>query len=202
MPLARRTSILGLAAAIGVASLAIAQTQPAAADRPHARPSLVADAKSIQPGRPFTVAVRFQMDPSWHVYWKDPGDSGLPPSVKWRLPPGYTAGELQFPTPEVIKGDAGVNYVYHDDVALLVEITPPKNAQLGDAVTIAGDLRWLECDVNQCLAKRGSVETHVAVAASAEPNEPGLFTAWRDKVKAAASFDPKRAAAEAKPTKG
>ena len=187
MPLASRTLVL---AAVGLASVAIAQD--AAAPKPYARPSLVAESKSIVPGKPFTVAVRFQMEPKWHVYWKDPGDSGMPPSVTWRLPPGFTAGELQFPKPEVLKGSAGTNYVYHDDVALLVEITPPADAKPGDRLTLAADLRWLECDVNQCLAKRGSVEVPVTVAASAEANEPALFAAWREKVKAGATFDPKQ----------
>lgn len=185
MPHARRT----LACALLLASAAVAQDAP----KPHARPTLVSEAKSILPGKPFTVAIRFQMDPTWHVYWKNPGDSGLPPSVKWRLPPGFTAGELQFPAPETISSNGITNYVYHDDVALLVEITPPADAKLGDALTLAADLRWLECDVNQCLAKRGSVEVPVTVAGSVEPNEPALFAAWRDKVKVGATFDPKAA---------
>ena len=186
----RTRQTLFLAAAIGVASLATAQS---ASPAPHARPTLVSEAKSIVPGKPFTVALRFQLDPTWHVYWKNPGDSGLPPRVTWRLPPGFTAGELQYPTPETISSNGITNYVYENDVALLVEITPPADAKLGDALVLAADLKWLECDQSQCIAKKGSVEVPVTFAGTTEANEPALFAAWRDKVKAGESFNPKSA---------
>lgn len=42
---------------------------------------------SVQPGRPFWAALHLAIDREWHVYWKNPGDSGLPTTVDWILPP-------------------------------------------------------------------------------------------------------------------
>lgn len=207
MPTLRRPAAIaraiGLATCLAAATIAVAQDAPVAPDaaastqpaarRHHARAELVAEGQSIVAGQPFTVAVVFRMDPQWHVYWKDPGDSGMPPSVKWTLPPGYTAGEFQYPTPKVLKGPAGTNYVYEDEVALLVEITPPATAKVGDAVPLVGDLRWLECDADVCLPARGRVTTSVTVAHTVEPKDAAQFQSWRDKVKAGQDFDPKKA---------
>ena len=67
------------------------------------------------------------LDEHWHVYWRNPGDAGLPPRINWKLPDGFTAGEIMWPTPEVIVTEPLVSYGYHGDVLLPVLITPPKN---------------------------------------------------------------------------
>ena len=65
----------------------------------HVQASLVADTTGVSVGKPFTVGVLLKIDPGWHIYWKNPGDAGLPTKVKWTLPDGFTAGELRYPTP-------------------------------------------------------------------------------------------------------
>ena len=42
----------------------------------HTEVELVSDNQSVAPGKPFWVALRMKMDPHWHVYWRNPGDSG------------------------------------------------------------------------------------------------------------------------------
>ena len=35
---------------------------------PHSDAFLISEVSAIQPGTPFTVAIRFEMDPGWHNY--------------------------------------------------------------------------------------------------------------------------------------
>src|SRR6185369_2276394 len=56
------------------------------------KPQLLADVAAVQPGSTFTVGVLLDLAPGWHVYWTNPGDSGLAPTVKFKLPDGFTAG--------------------------------------------------------------------------------------------------------------
>src|SRR5690242_5500567 len=63
---------------------------------------LVSDTTAITPGQPFTVALRLQHDPHWHSYWIAPG-TGYPTSLTWTLPEGFKAGDIQWPTPHVVK---------------------------------------------------------------------------------------------------
>ena len=59
---------------------------------------LVGAVASIQPGRPFTVALRMAHQPGWHTYWVNPG-TGLATSLSWTLPEGFKTGPIQWPTP-------------------------------------------------------------------------------------------------------
>ena len=59
---------------------------------------LVSSVASIDPGKPFTVALRMQHDPHWHTYWVNAG-TGLPTSLTWQLPDGFKAGDIDWPVP-------------------------------------------------------------------------------------------------------
>ena len=51
-----------------------------------ARVKLVGAVSAIQAGVPFDVAVQFDIDKGWHIYWQNAGESGQPPKIKWNLP--------------------------------------------------------------------------------------------------------------------
>ena len=61
--------------------------------------SLVTDVCAIQSGQKFRIGVLYQIEPGWHIYWKDSGDSGIPTKIDWKLPVGFKVGELQWPLP-------------------------------------------------------------------------------------------------------
>ena len=52
----------------------------------HVEAELVAERSALVPGEPLTVALRLTMDRGWHTYWRNPGDSGLPTTLEWKLP--------------------------------------------------------------------------------------------------------------------
>src|SRR2546430_1851196 len=70
-------------------------------------PALIANVNSVVPGQKFSVGVRLKMHPGWHTYWQYSGDSGMPTSVDWELPPGFGASAIQWPLPEkmIVEGD-------------------------------------------------------------------------------------------------
>ncbi|MFN3562144.1 MAG: protein-disulfide reductase DsbD family protein [Chloroherpetonaceae bacterium] len=109
--------------------------------------------------QPFTVALRFQIAPEWHLYWKNPGDAGLAPKVQWTLPDGFTASELQFPTPHKIATETAVDYGYDNELVLLATIFPSKNPTRN--FTIKADLTWLVCR-ESCIPGDASVELNTA----------------------------------------
>src|SRR5689334_1847913 len=85
---------------------------------------LVSEVPAIQPAKPFFVVLQMTMAPSWHTYWKNPGDSGRPTRVVWTLPDGFKASELRWPVPERA-ADAGLAiYGYEGEALFLAEITP------------------------------------------------------------------------------
>jgi thiol:disulfide interchange protein/DsbC/DsbD-like thiol-disulfide interchange protein len=108
---------------------------------------LVSDAAAIAPGKPFTVALRLQHDPHWHSYWIAPG-TGYPTSLAWTLPDGFKAGEIQWPTPHIVKDREGkiTGNGYEHEAFLLVEITPAANLAAGSTVKLEALAEWLMCE--------------------------------------------------------
>ena len=58
------------------------------------RAELLADVAAVKPGEPFWVGLRQTIRPKWHTYWKNPGDSGLPTEITWKLPEGAKADPI------------------------------------------------------------------------------------------------------------
>src|SRR5271169_3870722 len=130
------------ALAIG-ASHACAQTSPP--EGHHASASLVAEIRSIVPGQPFQIALRQQIQPGWHTYWLNPGDSGLPTTIEWALPQGFRAGPITWPTPKRIAYGPVVDYGYENEVLLPVTIDVPSDLASGADVALSAHASWLVC---------------------------------------------------------
>ncbi len=138
----------------------------------HVKAALIPEARTIAPGTPFSVAVRLKMDPRWHTYWINPGDSGAPTEIKWDLPPGFEAGPIQWPYPERIEVPPLVSFGYEGEAALLVRITPPRDLKMGQRVRLAAHVSWLECE-ELCLPGEATVSAVVHTGPNVE-NDPTL----------------------------
>jgi thiol:disulfide interchange protein DsbD len=87
------------------------------------------------------VALEFQLEPGWHIYWKNPGDSGEATTVKWNLPEGWSEVDLMFPTPHAIDAGGVINYGYENKVTLLARLKPPVDYS-GETVNLTGEASY------------------------------------------------------------
>src|SRR5215471_7792924 len=87
---------------------------------------LVTETASVTPGGVLRADLHLEIKPGWHVYWRNPGDSGLPTTIEWKLPRGFEAGSILWPTPEHFVQNGIGNYGYAGTADLLVPITAPK----------------------------------------------------------------------------
>ncbi len=151
--------------------LALALLLPAAL-RAQVNATLVAAEKSIQPGRPFTAALRLEHKPHWHTYWLYAG-TGYATTLKWELPPGWTASELQWPTPKVVKDTAGniTGQGYEDTVYLPVTLTPPADLKTGETLTLRAKAAWLMC-AEACKPGKADVALTLPVSAETPATHP------------------------------
>ncbi len=126
--------------------LALAVTVSAAPVRTeHVEAELVAARTALAPGEPLTVALRLGIDKGWHTYWRNPGDSGLPTTLEWKLPEGVKAGPIEWPAPHLLPVGPLINYGYENEVLHLVTLTTPADFQPGRDVTLAARADWLVC---------------------------------------------------------
>jgi thiol:disulfide interchange protein DsbD len=141
---------------------------PAAHSEPpaklHARPALICDRAALEPGKTAHLGVHFQIDPGWHLYWNGLNDSGMPIDIQVTLPPGYTAGPLQWPAPirHVADGDL-LDHIYEGSVTLILAVKVPTDAK-GDA-NFTAKLSWLVCK-EACIAEKADVSLKAPVGRS------------------------------------
>jgi DsbC/DsbD-like thiol-disulfide interchange protein len=95
--------------------------------------------------RPFTIGIKLKLEPGWHTYWKNPGDSGIPIEIEAINAEPYRLGQLQFPTPHKFVSESGVSYGYDDSVIILVQVFPPKNATGIAPPAFDIKVSWLVC---------------------------------------------------------
>lgn len=123
--------------------LALISCAPSHKTAQHARITLVSENQNLNPAGANWIALRFQLDPGWHIYWVNPGDSGEPPKVVWHVPSGFQAGELQFPTPSRIHDHSLIDYGYENSAVLLDELTVLESSPA--SAVVSADVRYLVC---------------------------------------------------------
>lgn len=152
---------------ISASETSFASTVEAPAFTDPVKISLVNEDLSLQPGRPFWVAVRFAIDDHWHAYWKNPGDAGMPPVVVWNLPAGFEAGPIIWPAPKRFAVASAIGFGYEEELVLLAQITPPASYAEPFAA-ISADVRWVVCSDMTCLPGEGQATLKLPIR-SEEP---------------------------------
>ena len=133
------------------------------------RSELVSEVATVKPGEPFWVGLRQTIRPKWHTYWKNPGESGLPTEISWKLPEGAKADPIVWPAPTLFDIGGVTNYGFKDEAMLLVRITPP--ADLAGPLTLAAEANWLVCE-DVCIPEEGKFELVLPSGTAATPAPP------------------------------
>ena len=141
-----------LAAFCGGASTAFAQEATPPSPIVHAQ--LLIDAPApTKKGQPIRAGVSFTMPEHWHIYWINPGDSGIPTTLEWKLPENLAAGDIQWPAPERIETSGLVNYGYSNQIIFPVTLTPSADQVVGEVSVKAS---WLVCK-EQCIPESATL---------------------------------------------
>lgn len=109
------------------------------------------------PGQDLELALHFTIPAGWHIYWSNPGDSGMATEAVLSGPEGVTFSPVRYPGPERYEDAGGlVNYVYAGEAALFVDATLPAQGP----VPLSADVSWLICR-ERCIAQTAQVEAVV-----------------------------------------
>ena len=177
MRMASRSSVYSLLCwlLVAAAPYGLAQTYQG---KELVRPELLADTSAIVPGKPFTVGLLLRMAPGWHTYWKFSGDAGLPTELKWKLPPGWKIGDIQWPIPlkTIDPGDIET-YGYENEVLLMQEITPPPKLDVS-SVKLSTEANWLVCE-KICIPGSATLQLDLPVASASQPANTDVFERYR-----------------------
>lgn len=148
MTAVRLTTVAALLIGVGAVS-AVAQAQNASGwdTQPHTAARLIAGATSKTSKPPILLAgVEIKLDPGWHTYWRDPGDTGVPPTFDFSGSDNVKSATVLWPAPQRFSdGAGGTSIGYVDHVILPVQVAPkdaakPSSLHLKLGYAICGNL--------------------------------------------------------------
>jgi thiol:disulfide interchange protein len=143
------------------------------------QPALYAESATVAPGQTLWTDLHLTIAPGWHIYWKNPGDSGLPTEIEWALPPGFAAGAIEWPTPERFQLGPIANYGYAGSADLLVPLSVPARLAADAKPHVAAQVKYLVC-AEICIPGEAQVSLDLAAGPGApDPNEAVRFAAAR-----------------------
>jgi len=155
---------------LGALAFAAAAMAPAAWAAPVRTPNVEAElvpaTTAAVPGQPVTVALRLKHREGWHTYWQNPGDSGLPTTIDWKLPPGVKAGPIDWPAPHALPAGPLVNYGFEGEILLPSTLTIPADAKAGTELAIGARADWLVCR-ETCIPEGADLTLALPVGATA-----------------------------------
>lgn len=125
---------------------------------------LAASTTGVEPGGTVRIGVEFVLAPGWHIYFRDPGDTGKATGVQLELPQGASAGPLLWEKPRRFS-DAGFNtFGYEGRTVIACDVQVPASAKPGDKLLLKAHVDWLACH-DTCQPGSQDLEIEVTVVA-------------------------------------
>jgi DsbC/DsbD-like thiol-disulfide interchange protein len=150
----------------------------AAAEPEWVNARVVTDASHLEPDGALVIGVLLEMAPGWHIYWKNPGDSGLATDVQLGLPPGFAAGPLLWPLPiEFSQPGNLIGYGYEGSVLLASEVRVPDRLP-AQPLTVKASVSWLACK-DVCVLGSAELEETLPLDGDEVAQTAAAITGWR-----------------------
>jgi len=122
--------------------------------------SLISENTSLHPQDENWLGLYIEMVEGWHIYWQNPGDNGVPPTLSLQLSEAATIGEIHWPQPERFYLDDFVDYGYRSTLLMFsVSVNGGDNL-----IDINGHITWLACK-DICLPGQADLRLTLPVAA-------------------------------------
>lgn len=124
----------------------------------HAQATLASEHLQCKPEQQYWMALKLEIDEGWHVYWKNPGDSGYPVSIHWEGSEHIDIGEMVWPTPKKFILPGVINYGYSQQVIFLIPFQIKKSSP--DSLNLKAKVSWLACK-EACIPESQEVTLHL-----------------------------------------
>lgn len=142
---------------------------------------LLLNLQSVKKGEEIIAGVHIKLLPEWHIYWVNPGESGAPPKIQWKLPDGFQPGEPLYEKP--IKHTLGgvTSYIIENETILIVPIKTSSNLPEGEYV-LKAEVEWLECK-EICRPASAKIQNKIILGNQNIPSsEADLINKWIKKI--------------------
>ena len=72
----------------------------------------------------YLLGLEVKLEPNWKIYWKNPGDAGLPPKIIWEKTENVSTVNLLFPAPKRFSFYGIETFGYESEVVFPLQIKP------------------------------------------------------------------------------
>ena len=158
-----------------------APARSAVVSTPQVRAELVAHAPDgVQTGKTFWLGLQLQHTREWHTYWRNPGDSGLPTQLEFKLPPGLEVGPVLWPMPQKLSAGTLTNYGFENDalLAVAVKVTSAYRAPMNGQLPVQLHANWLVCRL-ECIPQEGDFVLQFPVQSSFAPRDKAFTSLFK-----------------------
>jgi len=148
---------------------------------PQVRAELVAHAPDgVQTGKTFWLGLQLQHTREWHTYWRNPGDSGLPTQLEFKLPPGLEVGPVLWPLPQKLSAGTLTNYGFDGEMllAVAVKVTSAYRIPINGQLPVQLHANWLVCRL-ECIPQEGDFVLQFPVQSSFAPRDKAFTSLFK-----------------------
>lgn len=122
--------------------------------------------------------VQILLEPGWHTYWRNPGETGVPPVFDFSASENVADVAIRYPAPERLDTEGSVSLVYLDEVVFPLTITPLEPAR---PVTLRVAALFGVCS-EVCIPTKASSEVTLPAAAKPDPLAKALLRRFEGRV--------------------
>ena len=137
-----------------------------------ARVRLIAAVDGVGDRPSVPMGIQFRLKPGWKIYWRSPGDAGLPPRADWRGSRNIAATSVAWPAPERFSVFGLETLGYEDEVVLPVDV---RLGEAGRPVLAQARVSYLVC-AEICIPREATL-TLAIPAGPADPSEDAFLLA-------------------------
>jgi suppressor for copper-sensitivity B len=164
-------AVLTTAIFFGLGDVTPAAADPAASawfETEQGRVRLIAAAPQIGAADMLRLGLEFRLAPGWKIYWRAPGDAGLPPRLDWAGSRNLAAAEIAWPAPRRFSA-YGLETIGYED-AVVLPITA-RLEQQGAPLSLRAAFEYLTCK-DICIPYEGTLSLDLP-AGEAAPGSAG-----------------------------
>ena len=162
---------------LSVISIFLASVDIAAENRVEA--TLKTNVETAVSGSTIKAGVLFDLPEKAHIYWRNPGDSGLATGIEWDVDGSTTAGALKWPAPSQfsVEGLDEAYFGYTRQVLLYADFEISADVTTNTVLTIRAKAHWLLClDDGVCIPEDQVLSITIPVHDESRPaNDASLF---------------------------
>jgi len=163
----------GIVSPLHAASQSNPATGPWVGDPAYGEVRLVSAVSAMGKLKELPLGLEFRLAPGWKIYWRTPGEAGLPPTLDLQMAGGAPLqSQIEWPVPKRFKAFGFDNFGYADAVILPVIV---RGHDRGAALQVRGQIEALVCS-DICVPLAGDLRLDLADG-PAEPSSMAMAIA-------------------------